>query len=379
MIESRTTTPPSTVPPIHHPAGAIAYSQCWEDPETGRKALRINSGDDVLVITSGGCNALSFSLESPRSIIAVDVSPAQNYLLELKIAAIRQLNYGPFIQLLGVKPCGERWLLYSRLRDSLSLAAREFWDLRQDDIEKGVIHAGRFERYFRLFRERVLPFMHPRRRVSQFLSIDDLKEQRRFYDRHWDNRRWRLLFRVFFGRTVMRLAGGRYPGFLKYAADTDLGAHYLERARHAFREIPIGNNYFLEYILTGRYDRTYCMPPYLIEDNFGRLKVSIDRIHIETASLEALLSALPEDSVSKFYLSDIFERMSPEDVAIVFQELVRTARPGARLCYYNNLVTRHHPAEFDRVLATDVELGWQLHNADRSFFYGGVVIEEVIK
>jgi len=359
--------------------GVIAYSQCWEDPQTGLRALKIEAGDDVLAITSGGCNVLAFSLEQPKSVIAIDVNPAQNYLLELKMAAIKGMEHPEFLEFLGVRRSNERRYFYGQIRAYLSPTAQAYWDQRQIDIKNGVIHAGRFERYFWLFRKFILPLMHTHRRIGQFLSIGDIEAQQRFYHEHWDNRRWRMLFRVFFGKTVMRLIGGRYPGFLRYAAATDLGGHYLDRARHAFTEIPAADNYFLEYILTGGFIRLEAMPPYLMEGNFEALKRSVERIRVETVGLEVFLSTLPASSISKFYLSDVFERMGPDEIAGIFRELVRVARPGARLCYYNNLVSRRHPAAFDQVITTYPELGQALHRADRSFFYSNVVVGEVVK
>ncbi|MFB0519894.1 MAG: DUF3419 family protein, partial [Desulfatiglandales bacterium] len=115
--------------------GTIVYSQCWEDPESGRKALKITPDDDVLVITSGGCNVLAFSLEHPRSLIAIDSNSAQNHLLELKMAAIRGLNYDSFLRFLGVRQSDERWVLYQTIRHHLPTAAQGYWDSQREKIE----------------------------------------------------------------------------------------------------------------------------------------------------------------------------------------------------------------------------------------------------
>ena len=79
----------------------LVYNTCWEDPRIDKQALRLGSDDDVLVITSAGCNALSYALDAPRSVHAVDVNYRQNALLELKIAGIRELDFETFFQLFG--------------------------------------------------------------------------------------------------------------------------------------------------------------------------------------------------------------------------------------------------------------------------------------
>ena len=53
--------------------------------------LELGPDDNVLVITSAGCNALDYALAGPRHVYAVDLNPRQNALLELKKAAIRAL------------------------------------------------------------------------------------------------------------------------------------------------------------------------------------------------------------------------------------------------------------------------------------------------
>ena len=40
----------------------LVYNTCWEDPRLDREALRLGPDDDVLVITSAGCNALDYEI-----------------------------------------------------------------------------------------------------------------------------------------------------------------------------------------------------------------------------------------------------------------------------------------------------------------------------
>ena len=80
----------------------INYSQCWEDPEILMKALNINTDDIVLSVTSGGDNTIALLLSNPQKVIAIDLNPAQNYLLELKLAATKVLSYDEYLSFLGI-------------------------------------------------------------------------------------------------------------------------------------------------------------------------------------------------------------------------------------------------------------------------------------
>jgi S-adenosylmethionine-diacylglycerol 3-amino-3-carboxypropyl transferase len=354
----------------------IAYSQCWEDPASGSTALELGATDDLLVVTSGGCNVLALALEGPRTVTAIDRNPAQNHLLELKLAAAQALEHESFVRFLGARPSDGRARTYRQLRKLLTPAARAFWDAQPFAIERGVIHSGRFERYLAVFRTRVLPLMHPRARVDELLSLRDLNDQARFYERVWNNRRWRFLFRIFFGR-FLQARLGRHPDVFRYVDLRSVGDHYRERARCALVELPVHGNYFLEYIVTGGYADPRQMPPYLLERNFSALRKSAAKIRIVTEPLEGFLVRSSAESFSAFYLSDVFEWMSPAQYERTLAQIVQAARDRARVCYYNNLVPRSHPPSLDPVLRRKHELGRRLHSADRSFLYRDFVVETV--
>ena len=79
----------------------LVYNTCWEDPRLDRQALELTAQDRVLVITSAGCNALDYLLAGAGHVYAVDMNPRQNALLELKLSAIRNLDYERFFQMFG--------------------------------------------------------------------------------------------------------------------------------------------------------------------------------------------------------------------------------------------------------------------------------------
>src|SRR5215471_2803092 len=80
----------------------LIYNTCWEDPALDREALEFQPDDRVVVITSAGCNALDYVLAGAGEVNAVDVNPIQNALLELKVAAIRALDYDSFFDVFGL-------------------------------------------------------------------------------------------------------------------------------------------------------------------------------------------------------------------------------------------------------------------------------------
>ncbi|MEK9177160.1 MAG: DUF3419 family protein [Patescibacteria group bacterium] len=346
----------------------MSYSQSWEDVSALKDALRVTPDDTVLSITSGGDNALALLLGGAARVVSVDVNPAQNHLLELKLAAARSLGYEEFIAFLGVENSKERMALAKRVLPLLSQGAREWFTSHLALIERGVIHAGRFERFLDVFRRFGLPLAHSRKEVEAFLASPTLEEQRDFFHRVWDSPRWRLLFSVFASRPVLaRFARG--PGLFAHAREGSVAKEFLARFARVAESLPLRDNYFIHYCLTGRYGSV--LPPYVREENFETLKrLPPDVLALVSEDLVSFLAREPVGSFSKWNLSDVFEGFSEEENARVWVEIVRTSRPGAVVAYWNNLVPRSFPAELADKIADDVPGAADLHARDRVFFYG---------
>src|SRR3954447_22179832 len=106
----------------------LVYNTCWEDPRVDRLGLDLRPTDNVLVITSAGCNALDYALCGPEHVYAVDMNPRQNALLDLKLAGIRGLEYEDFFRMFGYGHHPETKKLYrEKLRPALPLWSRSYW------------------------------------------------------------------------------------------------------------------------------------------------------------------------------------------------------------------------------------------------------------
>src|SRR5690606_34377085 len=127
-------------------------------------------------------------------------NPAQIACIELRKASYLSLDHAAFLELLGSRPSRHRREHFRASRARLSPAAAAFWDAHPEAIEAGIGSAGKFERYFSLFRRFVLPLAHPRRRVEALLEPRSLEDRQTFYRETWNNRRWRAIFRLFFSR-----------------------------------------------------------------------------------------------------------------------------------------------------------------------------------
>jgi S-adenosylmethionine-diacylglycerol 3-amino-3-carboxypropyl transferase len=351
----------------------IRYANVWEDAEVLCAALRPAPGRRILSIASAGDNSFSL-LASGAEVVAVDLSAAQLALVELKRATALRLSHDEALAFLGVRPSADRQRVYERsLEKHLSERARDFWGKRPEAIAGGVIHHGKFESYFRLFRARVLPLVHGRRTVEHLLEEKDETGRIAFYERTWDTWRWRLLFRVFFSRFVMgRL--GRDPEFFRFV-EGSVAERILGRARYALTVLPTHANPYLDYILTGNFSRT--LPHWLRPEVFARLRVNLGRLTLFEGSVEEVARTAP--GFDGFNLSDIFEYMDPATSAEVYGRLLAGARPGARLAYWNMLAPRRLAGSFPGRVRPLEEEAQALFAQDLAFFYSAFVLDEVIE
>jgi S-adenosylmethionine-diacylglycerol 3-amino-3-carboxypropyl transferase len=363
----------------------LLYAQCWEDPAVLRAALRLRAGEAVLSVASAGDNSLALLLDDAALVTAVDRNATQLHLVRLKVAALRCLDREDTLVLLGARRDGSRraaarrLALYAALRSDLPAAARAFWDaaLPQRWLARGVSAAGKFERYLSLFRDRVLPLVHGRATVERLAGLGDPEEQARFYREVWDTPRWRFLFRIFFGRRVMERVG-RERAFFAQVDVGGVGDRFRERARRALVDLPARDNPFLCWILTGEHRATRLLSPWLQPGAYETVAARVDRLTLVQDDLAAHGAAAAPGSYDAFNLSDVFEYLAPDAAHALYAALVRSARPGARLCHWDLLVPRERPADLAAAVEGEPALAAALHRADRAFFYDRVVVERVV-
>ena len=127
----------------------LVFTHNWEDPESDQAALKIKSGDTVFAITSGACNVLGFLLFDPEIIYSVDINTAQSCILELKIAAIKALDFEEFVAFSGLKKYSNRKALFEKIEPFLSLETKTVFSTEDKILKKGFFMNGRYERFIR--------------------------------------------------------------------------------------------------------------------------------------------------------------------------------------------------------------------------------------
>lgn len=353
----------------------ISYSLCWEDADLVLGALDTKPHDRVVSITSGGCNTLALASIAKEKVYAVDSNPAQNYLAILKHVASKHLNYWQYLDFLGVSPCPHRVQTLLNLSPYLPSECAEFFGRHTDWVARGIIHCGVFEGYMKIFRRVVLPLVQSRKTVESILSVTDKDEQLRIYTEHWDNPNYRLFGRIFFSQFVMQ-ALGRHRNMFRYTNASNKGRIYLERAGGTLAKGVVFQNPYLEYILCGTFNRS--LPLFLNQTNFDSYRQN-SNIEFVSSGIGQFLSGLPDASIHKFNLSDVFEGMSEADCKGVMGQVHRTATNGARIIFWNNLVKRDVQEELRPYFRLEDALINKYKPMEKVFFYDSFYIYTIQK
>ena len=371
----------------------IRYSQCWEDTEVLLESLNIQENDICFGILSAGDNVFSMLSENPKKVVALDISFPQIALAKLKKEVFNSLSYEEMLEFMGVMKSDKRIEIYDRIKENLDKEVKEYWDFNRKAIEKGIIHAGKFEKFFKIFREKILPFVHSKKRIEKLLEKKSRQERIEYYDKYWNNFRWKLMFKLFFSKYVVGKLG-RDKEFFRYA-EKNISEEMKERSRYALCELNPYENPYINYILTGNY-RKDCLPYFLRKENFDKIRKNLHKVEILQSSVEEYLDQI-DFKIDKFNLSDIFEYMSAENYSKLMEKIYDNTENNALLAYWNLIVERNSEKlayeETDSKIAVTgkeknlngkkyermKELDKKLHEKDMTFFYTDFVVEKVIK
>lgn len=379
----------------------LVYNQCWEDPRLDREALQLGPQDNLVVITSAGCNALDYALAGTGRVYAVDMNFRQNAVLELKKSGLKNLDYASFFKLFG-EGCLPDWkdAYPQKLRPSLPHDAQKFWD------RHGNFFSGKGRRpsyYFRgtsgLFAWIINGYINRlariRKPVDELLEARTVAEQQEIFARHdLKKKLFKPLLRWLLGKdATMAMLG--VPRSQREQLDRDYPggtAQFIEdRVETVFANLPLQDNYFWRVYLTGKYTPD-CCPEYLKEANFEALKGGVaDRVTTHTDSLLGFLEK-HDGQISRYVLLDHMDWLYANYKEILnteWQAIVDRAAPGTKIIWRSACLNVDFvdPIEVTRdgrkqrlgdLLRYNRDLAARLHPIDRVNTYGSFYIADLL-
>jgi S-adenosylmethionine-diacylglycerol 3-amino-3-carboxypropyl transferase len=362
----------------------LVYTQIWEDPEADLAALQLPLGSTIVTISSGGCNSLSYLTAQPAQVYAVDLNEAHLALLKLKLAGIRAFSdYSEFWQFFGEAASPKNAQRYrDRLRPLLDADARAYWDKR--NIIGRPRHAYFTNGFYRHgMLGRFIGLAHIVARLARIdldalLTADPATPERiealQRLHRLFHSRLARiltrtpaLLFSIGMPPQQRALLGGGAP----------LNEVLYRRLSRLINAHPNDANYFAWQALRLRYrgpgDR--CLPPYLQESKFARMRNDAGLIIPVHASLRAFLEGLPAREVDAVVLLDSQDWMAPDEIRSLWDAIDRAGSDQIRVIFrtagVESPLDASELANLGDIWRRDEECSAIGYELDRSGVYGG--------
>ena len=376
----------------------LVYNTCWEDPRLDKQALDLTSDDDVLVITSAGCNALSYAIGGANHVYAVDMNYRQNAALDLKIAGIKELDYETFFQLFGEgRLPGVQQIYQEKLRRSLPELSQKYWDryIKKffDNPSKTYYFCGT-SGYLALQINRYMNIRGLRPQINALLNAKNIDEQKEIWSKLRD-KFWSPLMKFVVNRdSTMSMVGvpkdqrrqiektyGNLVPFVQECLDTIFGV------------LPIQDNYFWRVYTTGRYTKD-CCPEYLTKEGFETLKAgAVDRVSSYTDTVEGFLRKNPDLKISRFILLDHMDWLSDKFYDALVSEwdaILKAATPHARVLWRSGgldtsnylhkvpVTVNGRQKTLGEILSYHKEQAEELHKLCRVHTYGSFYIADLL-
>jgi len=359
----------------------LFFAQVREDPLLEINALRPLPDARVIVVSSGGCTALSLLASGAGEVTAVDLNPAQNHLVELKAAALRRLTMPEIMSFFGIArgTPERRARTYRTIRPLLSERGATFWDTNQRLLGRGALTCGVTEQFVGVVARVVKLFIHGPRRIELLLELDSLDEQREFFDRQWNSRRWRALFPLLLNRWTFNRAFE--PEFFREVDNPSFAAHFRGLLEHALCDVPVRSNYFLHQMLRGTYPTRVPngVPPYLERTRREVLRTRLDCLKLVDGGYAEYLATCPDSSIDALAISNICEWLDAGGIHRLFEQIVRVARPGARFCFRNFVGHTKIPDRFRGAVVEDEPAGRAAILRDKSCLQARIAICRIEK
>ena len=309
-------------------ARTLNFTSANEDGATELAALTLKPTDQVLCLTASGARPLDLLLGGPARITSIDINPAQNELLRLKIAAYQALGDEALHAYLGIAATRHRLDLHRKVESFLPPASRSFWSARRGVLASGVWNSGRWERVLRL--GAIGTRLIRGRSIDTLLGAPTLSEQAGIWRTRFDDAVWhgavRLLSQRWFWTRIVGEPGG---AFLPSPAES--AARLTGLFRRASENIFFRESDFAALLLKGRHTPESALPLHMRPEKFDMIRERLDRIHIAEEGL-ATLGASGFGPFDAFSLSDFGSYCSQADYDACWRGILAAAGPGARFC-----------------------------------------------
>jgi S-adenosylmethionine-diacylglycerol 3-amino-3-carboxypropyl transferase len=338
----------------------LNFSSSNEDGETELAALA--GARRIVCLTGSGTRPLDMLMSDADEVIALDVNPAQNALLYLKIAAFKSLDYAELLSFLGINNNSNRRALYARVRHQLSPEMRDYWDKKRKLAESGVWYAGKWERLLR-WNACFLAFFRGKA-ISALMEAHSIETQAEI---------WRHQFKDSALRSIIEMAGRRWvwtwvmrePAGNFLPGPRDVAQRLATSFEDASKNYLFRTSDFATLVLRGALQPDQALPVHLRAENYQHMREQLARLRVVQGGLSDL-KTLGIAQVDGFSLSDFGSYCAADGYATCWRGILAVSTPNAKFCervFMNDMAFPFAAIREDR------ELSARLTRSDKAIIY----------
>jgi len=344
----------------------LSYGLGNEDWKTESLALQLNEDSEILCVTASGDRPLNLLTSPCKRLVAIDINPIQTALLDLKVAAMRVLDYEEYLAFLGITPSDCRLQQYAKLRGELKLTSRKIWDKELKKIKKGIIYQGWLEKTCKNI-SRIL-YMISGRKIDKLFSFKTIEEQKAYVEEKFCTSFWRKALLTLYRPSLLKFFI-RDPGLYAHVDPSiHSGTYLISKIENSLKTHRVHENIVLSLMLKGKMQEE-AFPPYLSRKGFEKIRKNLDVLEFQTINLLDYLKQAPEGSINRFSVSDVASYMPHDQYRQMLEDMKRIAQPGARFCIRQFQSRYQIPEELDQHFSREEQLEKRLEEEDRCFIY----------
>ncbi|KAJ2699528.1 hypothetical protein H4218_002591 [Coemansia sp. IMI 209128] len=362
--------------PEHSQFSTYIYGFTWEDPQRDLEVLDLRPGDNLMVITSAGDNALAYAAhQRGLTIHCVDMNPCQNHLLELKLAALRSLDYGTFWRMFGLGSLPNfAHTLDSTLSTELSSSAYQYWrqnthafaprqsalaDMVLGDLNHSNLYTTGYSGVALQYLRVITKMFGIHQATQQLVAAPSLAKQAGLWRDKIRSRIFSSIVIRFLDNPVAmwQFMGVPINQWNMLRSEGSMSQYVRDTLDPVFHSTPCAMSNYFYHLLFARQYSPDCCPDYLTKDGFSRLQQVVGRgadvlsptFHLHTATLLDTLNGMRDGELDKAVIMDHMDWFSPEDAdseVVALARVVKKAgfvlwRSAARNPWYISVFGRH--------------------------------------
>lgn len=318
----------------------LVYNTCWEDPRCDRELLQLDEESEIVMITSAGCNALSYLLDKPNKVYCIDMNSRQNALLELKKAFYKIDSYEHLFACFGKGKLKDVKSFYKQcLRAHLSDSAKTFWDKHIYYFNgKGLRKSFYYHGTSGFLAWSICAYMKMKKQLNattqQFFQAPTLEMQAQIYPRLDQQLYSKFLVWMMNRHFVMSLAGVPKSQQQLFISKYENGTFDFmkECMHHVFMKLPVHENYFWQLYYQGHYTEE-CCPDYLKKENYAPIQKDIKKVSTHTSTISDFLKKNPK-AYSHYVLLDHQDWLAENDRVALQEEwdlILKNSKKGTKI------------------------------------------------